>query len=190
MGMYDVPAIIDYILDKTGQTSLLYVGYSQGTTAFFVMASERPEYNAKVRVMVCLAPIAFLSNQRSPLLKCVVPLHIVMKVSSHPRCSNDPVAFVLYLLLACFSGRSRTATSISGSRVTSSRRTPSVRSWETHRSRFPTPSAPDGSTSSLASAAINSTSPCCPLYSDTFRLELRPNKLFTTVKPSNLVIIL
>ncbi|XP_043268566.1 lipase 3-like [Venturia canescens] len=79
MGLYDVPAMIDYILDNTGQTSLLYIGYSQGTTAFFVMASERPEYCGKVKAMVCLAPIAFLSNQRSPLLKCVVPLHIVMK---------------------------------------------------------------------------------------------------------------
>lgn len=80
MGLYDVPAMIDYILDNTGQKSLLYIGYSQGTTAFFVMASERPEYNGKVKGMVCLAPIAFLYNQRSPLLKCVVPLHIVMKV--------------------------------------------------------------------------------------------------------------
>ena len=83
MGCYDVPAMIDYILEKTGQTSLYYVGYSQGTTAFFVMASERPEYNAKVKVMACLAPIAFLSNHRSPLLRCVVPIHVVMKVKKN-----------------------------------------------------------------------------------------------------------
>lgn len=80
IGYYDLPALIDYIVEKTGNPDMHYIGYSQGTTAFFVMASERPEYNDKIKGMVCLAPIAYLGNHRSPLLKCVVPLHIVMKV--------------------------------------------------------------------------------------------------------------
>lgn len=79
IGYYDLPAIIDYVLEKTGYSEVYYIGYSQGTTIFFVMASERPEYNAKVKVMVNLAPIAFLSNQRSPLLKCVVHFDSVIE---------------------------------------------------------------------------------------------------------------
>ncbi|XP_015605713.1 lipase 3 isoform X2 [Cephus cinctus] len=82
IGYYDVPAMIDYILETTGHNSLYYVGYSQGTTAFYVMASERPEYNAKVKAMISMAPVAFLANQRSPFLKCVVPFHALMKWGS------------------------------------------------------------------------------------------------------------
>ncbi|XP_063989587.1 lipase 3-like [Diachasmimorpha longicaudata] len=82
IGVYDLPAMIDYILKKTGNPNMSYIGYSQGTTALFVMASERPEYIGKIKGMVCMAPIAFLSNHRSPLLKCVVPLHMLMKWAS------------------------------------------------------------------------------------------------------------
>lgn len=32
MGMYDMPAIIDFVLAKTGQQQIFYVGYSQGAT--------------------------------------------------------------------------------------------------------------------------------------------------------------
>lgn len=62
IGYYDLPAMIDYILEKTGQESLFYVGHSQGTTAFMVMASQRPEYGRKVKMMSALAPIAYMSN--------------------------------------------------------------------------------------------------------------------------------
>lgn len=80
VGCYDLPAMIDYILDKTGHSKLYYIGYSQGTTAFYVMASERSEYNAKIKGMISLAPIAYIGNQKSPLLKCVVRFHYLMKV--------------------------------------------------------------------------------------------------------------
>lgn len=72
--------MIDYVLEKTGYSELYYIGHSQGTTAFYVMGSERSEYNAKVKGMISLAPIAFLANQRSPLLKCVVHFYGVMEV--------------------------------------------------------------------------------------------------------------
>lgn len=32
MAMYDLPAAIDFVLQKTGQQQLHYVGYSQGCT--------------------------------------------------------------------------------------------------------------------------------------------------------------
>ena len=73
--------MIDYVLEKTHQTKLQYMGYSQGTTSFYVMCSERPEYNDKVKSMVSMAPIAFLSNQRSPLINLVVRFYVLMEVS-------------------------------------------------------------------------------------------------------------
>lgn len=80
IGYYDIPALIDYILNKTGHTKLYYIGYSQGTTVFCVMASERPEYNDKVEGMISLAPVVYLANQKSPLIKCIVHFYRLMEV--------------------------------------------------------------------------------------------------------------
>lgn len=80
IGYYDLPAMIDYVLEKTGHSKLYYIGHSQGTTAFYVMMSERPEYNAKIKGMISLAPIAYLSNQRSPVLKCFVYFLDILEV--------------------------------------------------------------------------------------------------------------
>lgn len=82
IAIYDVPAMIDYVLEKTGHLNLYYIGYSQGTTSFFAMLSEKPEYNAKVRSMISLAPIAFMSNQKSPLIKLLVRFYNVMEWGS------------------------------------------------------------------------------------------------------------
>jgi len=67
MGVYDLPAKIDYILQRTRKQQLNYIGHSMGTTAFFVMTSERPEYNEKIRQMHALAPVSYMDDVRSPL---------------------------------------------------------------------------------------------------------------------------
>lgn len=67
VGKYDIPATIDYILSTTNTTQLHYIGYSMGSCVFFIMASERPEYQPKIRSQISLAPVAFLSNTRSSL---------------------------------------------------------------------------------------------------------------------------
>lgn len=66
IGIYDLPATIDHILEKTNKKKLHYIGHSQGTTAFFVMASELPEYNEKIILNTAMAPAVFLNNIRSP----------------------------------------------------------------------------------------------------------------------------
>ncbi|XP_023955273.2 lipase 3-like [Bicyclus anynana] len=73
IGYYDIPAMIDYVLKETGVPSLQYVAFSQGTTAFWVMTSTRPEYNDKVRAMQALAPVAYVGNIRSPLIRAIAP---------------------------------------------------------------------------------------------------------------------
>ncbi|XP_053594558.1 uncharacterized protein LOC103571606 [Microplitis demolitor] len=67
LGIYDLPAMIDYILELTSRYNLLYVGHSQGTTQFWVMTSSRPEYNDKVSLAVGLAPAAYTSHMRGPV---------------------------------------------------------------------------------------------------------------------------
>ncbi|MPC27350.1 Lipase 3 [Portunus trituberculatus] len=69
MAKNDVPNSIDYILATTGREDLYYVGWSMGTTAFWAMMSELPEYNNKVRAMAALAPVAYLNYAHGPLVE-------------------------------------------------------------------------------------------------------------------------
>lgn len=80
IGYYDIPACIDYILATTNQQKIFYLGHSQGNTAFFAMAAQRPEYNEKIRLMVALAPIAFISNLDHPVLKILVQSKDILEV--------------------------------------------------------------------------------------------------------------
>ncbi|XP_075978831.1 lipase 1-like [Anticarsia gemmatalis] len=73
IGAYDLPAMIDYALAYTGNERLHYIGHSQGTTSFFAMAALRPEYNQKITSMQALAPVAYMANNRSPLLWFISP---------------------------------------------------------------------------------------------------------------------
>lgn len=56
IGVYDIPATIDYILQHTNQSKLAYVGHSQGVTSGLVMLSERPEYNDKISIFHAMTP--------------------------------------------------------------------------------------------------------------------------------------
>lgn len=69
MGLYDLPAIVDHIIGKTNAKKINYVGFSQGTTAFLVFASMRPEYNALLNDVHLMAPVGYLQGLRQPLMK-------------------------------------------------------------------------------------------------------------------------
>lgn len=73
--------MIDYILGHTNRQQLIYAGHSQGTTAFWVMASERPEYQNKVKAMFALAPVAYLTHTRSPFYHFLAKFANVIDVS-------------------------------------------------------------------------------------------------------------
>lgn len=62
IGNIDIPEMVDYILNKTEESKIHYVGHSQGNTVFFVMASTRPEYNKKIKTAHMLAPPIFMGN--------------------------------------------------------------------------------------------------------------------------------
>ena len=49
MAEYDLPAIIDYVLEKTKQKSLYYVAHSQGATVGFEAFSENKTLAKKVK---------------------------------------------------------------------------------------------------------------------------------------------
>lgn len=68
IGYYDLPAVIDYIVEqKTNDVELNYIGYSMGTTVLFTLLSTRPEYNKVLRTGIVIAPIAYMSDVKGPL---------------------------------------------------------------------------------------------------------------------------
>lgn len=92
LGIYDLPAMIDYVLYMTGHERMYYGGHSEGTTQFWVMASEKPEYNSKIILMIGLAPAAFSGNIRGPIKKLAKLTYIgVVRESSLKHWLRDRV---------------------------------------------------------------------------------------------------
>lgn len=79
IGVYDLATFIDYILSETKFNKLNYVGFSQATTAFFVLTSMRPEYNEKIIEANLLAPIAQLKGTRNPLFNTIAHFYKPLK---------------------------------------------------------------------------------------------------------------
>nr|CAD7431689.1 unnamed protein product [Timema monikensis] len=98
MGMFDLPAEIDYILQNTQQQSLYYAGHSMGTTKFFVMGSKRPEYNLKIRTMFALAPIVFMSHMQSPFKRLAFAGETLFPSSRRTLCTIDFDMFVAHAM--------------------------------------------------------------------------------------------
>ncbi|OWR52889.1 hypothetical protein KGM_201192 [Danaus plexippus plexippus] len=80
MGYYDLPAIIDRVLNETGTPSLTAIGHSRGNTIFFVLGSTRPEYNSKVNVVIALAPVVYLRDLPLPFQTILNSLPVLYKI--------------------------------------------------------------------------------------------------------------
>ncbi|CAI9607675.1 unnamed protein product, partial [Staurois parvus] len=48
MAKKDIPAVIDFILETTGQKQIYYIGHSQGTTIAFIAFSTMPQLAKKI----------------------------------------------------------------------------------------------------------------------------------------------
>jgi len=66
MGLYDIPAEVDFILRATRQKQISLIGHSQGTTQAFVgLSMKYAYYKEKINLFVALAPIAKFFNTPS-----------------------------------------------------------------------------------------------------------------------------
>ena len=67
MGMYDLPAALDFITKTTGQEKLSYIGCSQGTQQLFTALSFKEDYFAsKLNLFIAFAPVTKLDNAKDP----------------------------------------------------------------------------------------------------------------------------
>lgn len=64
---FDVPAVIDAVLDWTKKSKVIYIGHSQGATTMFALLSSNPSYNKKISIFAALAPVVYFSHTTSPL---------------------------------------------------------------------------------------------------------------------------
>jgi pimeloyl-ACP methyl ester carboxylesterase len=63
MGIYDLPATIDYIIQVNGHKKVAYIGHSMGTTVMFYGLATIPDYfNEKLSVFVALGPVGAVPN--------------------------------------------------------------------------------------------------------------------------------
>lgn len=93
MGYFDLPAEIDFILNKTDHTQMIYIGHSMGTTMFYVLTSQRPEYNEKLLGAISLAPVAYLSRTRSPI-RYLAPFALNIEVRFGTKMFTAAAAFI------------------------------------------------------------------------------------------------
>jgi len=67
VGTYDIPAMIDRIRNITGQDKIFFIGFSMGTTAYMIMANQKPEYQQYIQLANLMAPVAYVDHMKSPL---------------------------------------------------------------------------------------------------------------------------
>ncbi|XP_075389553.1 gastric triacylglycerol lipase-like [Tenrec ecaudatus] len=80
MAKYDLPATIEFIVKKTGQESLHYIGHSQGTTIGFIAFSTNPKLAKRIKTFYALAPAATLKYIKSLLKEVSLIPDILFKI--------------------------------------------------------------------------------------------------------------
>lgn len=100
MGRHDLPTMLDYVLEVTSSSRLVYIGHSMGTMAFWIMMNLRPWMNSKVasmafylvqvKLMVGLAPVAAATihplsplTAMAPVAGQVTPHHPHLSAADH-----------------------------------------------------------------------------------------------------------
>lgn len=95
MGTMDLPAVIDYVLQTTGENKLHYIGHSMGSSAGLVLLSVKPEYNQKLHSLIGLAPVAFFSK----MTDFVGPGGMIEELAAKLMVTRSFLVFIAYSVL-------------------------------------------------------------------------------------------
>ena len=75
----DAQIIFDHVLEVTNQPQLHLIGFSKGTTIAMMLLSSRVEYNEKVRLLILIAPVTYISTP-IPLIRILMD---VLEILTH-----------------------------------------------------------------------------------------------------------
>ncbi|OXA60491.1 lipase 3 [Folsomia candida] len=76
MGLYDLPATVNYINSLTSQR-IYYVGHSLGTTQFFSGISLNPGLASKIRAMFSLATSGYINHMTNAFFRASAPFLVI-----------------------------------------------------------------------------------------------------------------
>lgn len=62
MALYDVPGVINYVIQATGNAKVTYIGHSEGTTQMFAALVSRPYIASLLNSFIGFGPVAFANN--------------------------------------------------------------------------------------------------------------------------------
>uniref|UniRef100_A0A0K0EQF6 Abhydro_lipase domain-containing protein n=1 Tax=Strongyloides stercoralis TaxID=6248 RepID=A0A0K0EQF6_STRER len=62
MAKYDIPAMVDKVLNITNSKKLYYIGHSQGTLTMFTKLNEDPNFGKKIEKFYALAPVGRMKH--------------------------------------------------------------------------------------------------------------------------------
>ncbi|XP_077293215.1 lipase 1-like [Arctopsyche grandis] len=89
-GKYDVPTMMERILRETISPKLHYIGFSMGTTSYFVACHRRPDLAAKVASFTGLAPVTSASRLMKEIAQWSYDNNIVALLKN---ANVDPLSF-------------------------------------------------------------------------------------------------
>ncbi|XP_059046945.1 lipase member K-like [Achroia grisella] len=83
MAAYDLPAIIDFVLQKTNKKQVYYVSHSQGAGILLMLCARKPEYNSKIKIGFGMSPTAWLEHSRFIAIKVQSAANTILKTANN-----------------------------------------------------------------------------------------------------------
>ncbi|XP_060539078.1 lipase member M-like [Pantherophis guttatus] len=80
MGIYDLTAMTEFILHKTGQQKIFYAGHSVGSAIAYVAFSVRPHLAEKIKLFFALGPAYTFQKAISPLVQILRLPEVLIKL--------------------------------------------------------------------------------------------------------------
>lgn len=75
IGIYDIRALLEFVLNQTSESTISYVGHSQGAGTLLILLSTMPEFNSYINEAHLLTPAVFLKEAKSPILTLSAKYH-------------------------------------------------------------------------------------------------------------------
>ncbi|XP_026542545.1 lipase member M-like isoform X2 [Notechis scutatus] len=90
MGIYDLSAMTEFILQKTGQQKIFYAGHAVGSLIAYVGFSVLPHLAEKIKMFFALGPAYTLQKAISPVLQILRLPEVLIKSRSDVYISHFP----------------------------------------------------------------------------------------------------